>query len=185
MTMKLAFLVTTVVLLAAAIPVDAQQAENVHRIGYLSRMSASATAPWRAALLKGLRDLNWINGRNIVFEWRDARGDNQRLAELAADLVRRNLDVIVTQGGLSARFAQRLSKTVPIVMAEASAPIARGLIKSLARPGANITGLSLMPTELFGKWLELLKESTPQLSRVAVLWNPRSPASTIAWKASR
>jgi len=104
------------------------------------------------------------------------------LPDLAAELLRHKVEIVVVEGGEAARVVQQMSKTIPIVMAEATGPVERGLVQSLARPGANITGLSLSPLELIGKRLELLKEIVPKLSRMAVLWNPRSPAATLAWK---
>jgi len=107
----------------------------------------------------------------------------ERQSDLAAELLRHEVELVVTGGGGAAGAVQRLSKTIPIVMAEATAPVARGLVQSLAQPGGNTTGLSLMSPELFGKWLELLKEVVPNLSAVAVLWSPKSTTSRLGWNA--
>ncbi len=170
-------------LFALSFPAEAQQAGKVHRIGYLSVQGPDREKPRLAAFHQGLRDLGWIEGQNIAIEYRWAERKRERLPALAAELLRHKLELVVTGGGAAARAVQRASKTIPIVMAEATAPVARGLVQSLARPGGNTTGLSYMPPELFGKWLDLLKEIIPNLSRVAVLWSPKGPASRLGWKA--
>ena len=160
---------------AAAWPLAArgQQPAKVPRIGYLSPGSASAGLLSRdEAFRQGLRDLGYVEGRNIVIEDRFAEAKFDRLAGLAAELVRLEVDVIVavvTQASLAAKDA---TKTIPIVMAGVSDPLGSGLVASLARPGANITGTSSMTAEVVGKSLELLKEAISKLSRVAVFWNP-------------
>jgi len=151
----------------------AQQAGKVARIGYLSPNSASVGLLLRdKAFLQGLHQLGYIEGKNILIEYRFADEKFERLAELAAELVRLDVDVIVaavTQASLAAKAATR---TIPVVMLGVSDPVRSGLVASLARPGANITGTSSMTAEVVGKSLELLKEVVPKLSRVAVLWNP-------------
>ena len=171
-------------LLAVSLPAEAQQAGKVHRIGYLSVRGPDAEKSYLPAFQLGLRELGYLEGKNIVIEyrWAERRG-RERQSILAAELLRHEVELVVTGGGGAARAVQRLSKTIPIVMAEATAPVARGLVQSLARPRGNITGLSLMPPELFGKWLELLKEVVPNLSAVAVLWVPKNPTSRLGWNA--
>ena len=170
-------------LLALSVPVEAQQAEKVYRIGYLSVRSREREKGYLPAFQEGLKELGYVEGKNIVIDYRWVHGKRERLPALATELIRLKVELIVTGGGAAARAAQQASKTIPIVMAEATSPVARGLVQSLARPGGNITGLSLRPPEVFGKMLELLKETVPNLSRVAVLWNPKGPASTLGWNA--
>ena len=158
-------------LLALSVPVEAQQAEKVYRIGYLSVRSREREKGYLPAFQEGLKELGYVEGKNIVIDYRWVHGKRERLPAMATELIRLKVELIVTGGGAAARAAQQVSKTIPIVMAEATSPVARGLVQSLARPGGNITGLSLRPPEVFGKMLELLKETVPNLSRVAVLWN--------------
>src|SRR5215510_454765 len=170
------------VLLMACVGIaHARQAGKVPRIGFLSPFSPSATALWLEAFRQGLRDLGWVEGKNISIEYRYAEGRNERLPDLAADLVRLKVDIIVTAVTPDALAAKNATRTIPIVMAASGDPVASGLVDSLARPGGNITGLSQMNPELAGKRLELLKEIVPKLSRVAVFWNPQDQMSTISW----
>ena len=162
-------------LLAAPLVGEGQPAGKVYRIGVLINGSASVSAKRTEALRQRLRDLGYVEGTNIALEYRWNEGKPDRLPELAAELVRGKVDVIVTHGagGLAAK---RATTTIPIVMAIVTDPIGTGLVASLARPGGNVTGLSLVSTEGFaGKWLQLLKEAVPKLSRVAVLWNRANP----------
>ena len=168
--------------LAWAGAVRAQAPEKIRRIGLLSAFSPSDAAPWHEAFRLGLRDLGWVEGKNISIEYRYSEGKSDRLPELAADLVRLKVDVIVASVDVDALAAQKATRAIPIVMAAAGAPVASGLVESLARPGGNVTGLSQMTVELGGKRLELLKEMVPKLSRVAVLWEPQIAISTLAWK---
>jgi len=170
-------------LLAGPLPTEAQQTGKIHRIGYLSVRGPDREKSSLAAFHQGLRDLGWIKGQNIAIEYRWAAGRRERLPALAAELLGLKVELIVTGGGAAARAAQGASKTIPIVMAEATAPVARGLVQSLARPGGNITGLSRRSPEFFGKLLELLKGTVPDLTRVAVLWSPKHPASIVGWNA--
>jgi len=174
-------------LFALSVPVKAQEAERIRRLGFLSVFSDShsGSARWQEAFRQGLRDHGWVPGKNITIEYRWMAGKRKRLPGLAAELLRLNVEVIVVHGGAAARAVQRLSKTIPIVMAEASDALGRGIIKSLARPGGNITGLTSINAELGAKRLELLKAIVPNLSRVAVLWTPRSPASRHAWQETQ
>jgi putative ABC transport system substrate-binding protein len=159
-----------------------QQSAKLPRIGLLTVLSPSGTALWHQAFRLGLRDLGWVEGKNIIIEYRYAEGRGERLPDLAADLVRLKVDVIVTSVLTDAVAAQKATRVIPIVMASASDAVFSGLVESLARPGGNITGLSQMTPELAGKRLELLTEIVPKLSRVAVLWNPQGAASTLSWK---
>ncbi len=175
------FLILLALDVAAAIS-DAQQATKVPRIGLLSPFSPSATALWHQAFRQGLRDLGWVEGKNISIEYRYAEGKSDRLPDLAADLVRLKVDIIVAAVNTDALAAKKATRAIPIVMASAGDPVALGLVESLARPGGNITGLSQIAPELAGKRLELLKEIVPKLSRVAVLWNPQGTTSPLSWK---
>jgi len=148
----------------------AQAAAKIHRIGYLTGTTADPVAPLVRALNEGLRDLGYVEGRNVVFERRFADGRLERLPDLAAELVRLRVDVIVTGTNIQIAAAQRATATIPIVMVIAVDPVGAGFIASLARPGGNITGLSFDATrEIYGKNLALLKEMVPKLSRVGVL----------------
>ena len=170
-------------LFAGPLCVEAQKAGGIHRIGYLSVRSRENEKGYFPAFQQGLRNLGYVEGKNIIIEYRWAAGKRERLSSLAAELLRHKVELIVTGGGAAARSAQQASKTIPIVMAEATAPVARGYVQSLARPGGNTTGLSRRSPEEFGKLLDVLKEMVPNLSRVAVLWSPKAPASTFGWNA--
>ena len=158
-------------LLAAPLAAEAQQAAKVARIGYLSP-NLAASPHLREAFRQGLRDLGYVEGRNVVIEYRDAEGKLERLPALAAELVALKVDVIVAAGTPAALAAKQATRTLPIVFAAAADPVASGLVTSLARPGGNVTGLSSLAPELVGKRLELLKQAVPGVSRVAVLWQP-------------
>jgi putative tryptophan/tyrosine transport system substrate-binding protein len=173
---NVAVLAMVLVLLASAHPVGAQQA-RVHRIGFISPASPSAMAARDEAFRQGLRALGYVVGQSITIEYRWADGKNEQLPGFAAELVNLKLDVIVTHGGAATRAVQQATTTIPIVIAAADDPLAAGLVASLARPGGNITGLSIMTADLTEKRLELLKASLPGLTRVAVLWNAGNPIS--------
>jgi putative ABC transport system substrate-binding protein len=150
---------------------DAQQAKKVPRIGYLQ--IGSQLGPTGEAFLQGLRDLGYVEGKSILIEYRgDPQRSEDRLPEFAADLVRLKVDVIVALSPPAALAAKNATKTIPIVMRSTSDPIQAGFVASLARPGGNITGVTSISTDLYGKRLELLKEVIPRLSRVGVLRNP-------------
>jgi putative ABC transport system substrate-binding protein len=168
--------------LAGAGAARAQALAKVRRIGVLSSLSPSDAALWHQAFRQGLRDLGWVEGRNISIEYRYAEGRSERLPDLAGDLVHLKVDVIVTSITTDAVVAHRATKAIPIVMAGVGDPVALGLVESLARPGGNITGLSQMSSEAVGKRLELLKEIVPDLSRVGVLWNPKNASAHHVWK---
>jgi putative tryptophan/tyrosine transport system substrate-binding protein len=149
----------------------AQQAAKVARIGYLG--SNLAQAPHLTeAFRQGLRDFGYVEGRNVVIEYRDAEGKFERFPALAAELVALNVDVIVAATQLAAMAAKQATRTLPIVFTAVSDPVTSGFVTSLARPGGNVTGLSLLAPELVGKRLELLTQAVPGVSRVAFLWHP-------------
>jgi len=156
---------------------EAQQPTKVPRIGRLTAPSASAESARTEAFRQGLRDLGYVEGKNIVIEYRSAEGKLDRLPALAAELVRLKVDIIVTDGSRSTRSAKEATTTIPIVMAQDPDPVGNGFVASLARPGGNITGLSNLGPELSGKRLELLKEVVPKLSRVAVFRTSTFPGN--------
>jgi putative ABC transport system substrate-binding protein len=165
---------------AAAWPLAAraQQAGKVPTIGFLGTTTASAWGPWTAAFVQRLRELGWIEGRNLAIEYRWADGRTGRFTEIAAEFVRLKVDVIVT-GGLSAVAVKQATSVIPIVFAVAADPVGTGLVASLVRPGGNVTGLSTQAPDLVGKRLELLREAVPELRRLAILANIGYPASVI------
>src|SRR5213079_2406590 len=156
---------------AAPLAAEAQPAAKVARIGYLAT-NPEASSQVREAFFQGLRDLGYVEGRNLVIEYRDAEGKVERLPAFAAELVALKVDIIVASGTLAALAAKQTTKIVPIVFSPAGDPVGSGLVTSLARPGGNVTGLSAFAPELVGKRLELLKQAVPGVSRVAVLWQP-------------
>ena len=152
---------------------DAQQPAALRRIGVLIAVPPDDKDP--QGLRQGLRDAGYIEGRDVAIEWRSANGDYARIPELAADLVRRKVDVIVVENTRAAEAVKRLTSTIPIVLSVVADPVGSGLVASDARPGGNVTGLSFISAELSAKRLQLLKEAVPRLTRVAVLWNPDTP----------
>jgi len=180
MKKKVFCLALGIMLLALSFPVEAQQAKKIPRIGYLGAASSSANLARIEAFRQGLRELGYVEGKNIVIEWRYAEGKLDRLSELAAELVRLKVEVIVTGGPPGTRPAKEATVTIPIVMAQDSDPVGNGFVVSLARPGGNITGLSTLAPEISGKRLELLKEIVPRLSRVAVLGGSTTPGNAQA-----
>jgi ABC-type uncharacterized transport system substrate-binding protein len=159
-------------LFALCTPAQAQQSTKIPRIGILSPVSGSVFPARVEAFRQRLRQLGYVEGKNILIEYRYAEGKSERLPDLAAELVRLKVDIIVTIGPGPTLAAKKASGTIPIVFAGASDPVGTGIVSSLARPGGNITGLSLMAPDLDGKRLELLKEAFPKVARVAFLWNP-------------
>jgi putative ABC transport system substrate-binding protein len=155
-------------LIALCFPAEAQQPGKVSRIGYLITSSPAAIAPRMDAFQQGLRELGYVEGKNIVIERRHGEGKLDRLPGLAAELVRLNVDVLVTSGPTATRPAKEATSTIPIGMTFDDDPVGSGFVASLARPGGNITGLSTLAPEISGKQLELLKEIIPRLFRVAV-----------------
>jgi putative ABC transport system substrate-binding protein len=164
---------------------EAQQPTKIPRIGYLTGASLSSQSANTEALQQGLRELGYVEGKNIVIEWRGADGNRDRQRALAAELVRLKVDVIVASGGGDTRAAKEVTTTIPIVMAQTDDPVASGFVASLARPGGNITGLSTLSPELSGKRLELLKEVVPKLSRVAVFGTSSSPGNAPVLKETK
>ncbi len=164
--------------LAAPLAAEAQQAGKVHRIGYLS--GSSATAHLIEAFRQGLRELGWVEGQNIVIDYRYAEGRLDRLPDLAAELVRLKVDIIVAVAVPPAAAAKNATGTIPIVMIAVADPVGQGLIASLARPGGNVTGVTISAgLEIVGKQLELLKETVPKVRRVAILSNPANQAHAL------
>jgi ABC-type uncharacterized transport system substrate-binding protein len=166
-----------VVLLAVAVVAEAQQPKKVPRIGYLAGASHAAIAFRLEAFRQGLRELGYLEGKNIGIEYRYSEGNFRRQKELAFELARANVDVIVTSGPASTRAAKEATATIPIIMTFDSDPVGSGSVASLARPGGNITGLSTLAPEISGKQLELLKEIVPKLSRVAVIGSSANPGN--------
>jgi putative tryptophan/tyrosine transport system substrate-binding protein len=170
-------LILAAMLFALCSSAKAQQATKIQRIGYLSGSSPSTSANRREAFQQGLHELGYVEGKNIVIEWRWAHGKFDRLPVLAAELVRLKVDVIVTTGPQATRPTKQATSTIPIVMAQDPDPVGNGFVASLAQPGGNITGLSSLAPELSGKQLELLKETVPQLSCVAVFGTSTNPGN--------
>ena len=156
--------------------VSAQQAKKVPRIGVLSVTSPETIPARLGAFRQGLRELGYVEGKDIVVEYRYADGKLDRMPVLAAEMVRLNVEIILTGGSAATRPAKEATATIPIVMAQDTDPVGNGFVASLARPGGNITGLSIVAPELSGKQLELLKESIPKLLRVVVPSNPNEPS---------
>jgi putative ABC transport system substrate-binding protein len=175
-------LVIFVTLAACGAVAQAQQPMKIPRIGYQAAASPSVVAARIEAFRQGLRKLGYVEGKNIVIEYRYAEGKLDRLPALAAELVRLNVDVIVTAGPSDTKAAKDATSTIPIVMAFDPDPVRNGFVASLARPGGNITGLSTLAPELSGKQLELLKETVPKLSRVAVLGSSAEPGNAQSLK---
>lgn len=174
-------LTTVVALLLLAAPLSAEtQSGKVPRIGVLSPVFSPTSespegSPLDSALRQGLRELGYVEGQTIAIEWRWARGDAKRYPDFAAEMVRLKVDLIVAANNPAALAAQRATRTIPIVVVLASDPVGLGLVASLARPGGNITGLSIQTADTVGKRLQLLKEAIPKVSRMAVLVDPTFP----------
>jgi putative ABC transport system substrate-binding protein len=170
-------ILVAVLLLALGVIAHAQQTKKIPRIGYLSASDPATESTRSEGIRRGLREFGYIDGHNIAFEYRYAEGKLDRQPELAAEMVRLKVDIIVAAGtDRTVRAAKNATNTIPIVMmGSGSDPVEIGLIESLARPGGNITGVANLARELGGKRLELLKEAVPKLARVAVLYNPAIP----------
>jgi ABC-type uncharacterized transport system substrate-binding protein len=175
-TLLFGFSLVSALLLALSVSAEAQQSGKLSRIGFLAGASASFNSAQIKVFLQGLRELGYIEGKNIVIEYRYADGKLNRLPDLAADLVRLKVDLIVTNSAPGVLAAKKVTKTIPVVFLSVADPVGSGLVESLARPGGNVTGSTTLGPELAGKRLELLKEAFPKVSRVAVLWNPANPA---------
>ena len=177
-TTRRAFLAYGAAFLAAPLAVEAQPAGQVPRVGYIS--PGSSSEPFRQrrfeAFRQGLRELGYVEGRNVVLESRWAEGEYARYPVLAADLVRLKVAAIVTVGGAATKAAQDVTRTIPIVMSVVIDPIGSGLVTNLAHPGGNLTGTSVMANDLITKQLELIKEVAPRGSRIAILGNPDNPS---------
>jgi ABC-type uncharacterized transport system substrate-binding protein len=173
-TMKTIFLTLCAMLFALCAFADAQQPTKIARIGYLSGGFPSAGAPRTEAFKEGLRELGYVEGKNVLIEYRHAEGKLDRLPELAAELVRLKVDIIVAAGAdRTIQSAKNATKTIPIVLTGGgNDPVKSGYVESLARPGGNVTGITNLTRELGGKRLELLKEAVPKLARVALLYEP-------------
>jgi putative ABC transport system substrate-binding protein len=172
-------------ILAAPLAADAQQPKKIPKIGYLTNDSVSVDLPRRNAFKQGLRDLGYIEGQNIVIEYRVGEGHSEKLPELMAELLRLKVDVVFAFTTPGVQAAKNATKEIPIVVA-AHTPVELGVVASLARPGGNITGLSLsVGPEIFGKYIELLKETVPKLSRVAALSNPGNLTNALQLKETQ
>ena len=177
MRVKFVLFTLAAIILVYAHVAEVQQPKKVPRIGFLSGSPPSSIKARTEAFRQGLRDLGYVEGKNIVIEWRSGEGKRDRFPALAADLVRLKVDLIVTAGPLVTRAAKEATSTIPIVMAQDPDPVGNGFVASLARPGGNITGLSSLAPGLTGKQLELLKEIVPKLSRVAVCETSTRPGN--------
>jgi putative ABC transport system substrate-binding protein len=174
-------------LLAAPLASEAQQADRVYRIGILGNVPLSDPGSARlwGAFADGLRDLGYVDGRNITLENLSSEGQYERLPTLAADLVRHKVDVIVAPAVQNVMAAKQVTQTIPIVMVSVGDPVGNGLVASLARPGGNVTGTSFLTSALVGKQLELLKQITPHVSRLAFLVNPANPGLPLALEEAK
>lgn len=172
-------------MLVAASVAEAQQARKVPRVGYLAAVSASADAPRLEAFRQGLRDLGYVEGQNIQIDYRHEGLDLERLPSHAAELLRLEVDVLVTVTTNAALAAKKTTGTIPIVFMGVTDPITTGLAETLARPGGNSTGITNVAAVLAGKRLELLKETMPKVARVAVLWDRKAPGSIPQWEESQ
>ncbi len=161
-------------LLAAPLPAEAQQAGKVYRVGYLTNRPVSPATNLRLiAFREGLRELGYVEGQNLVLEFRSAKGKRERLPEVAAELVRLKVDVILVAGTRAIKAVKKATSTIPIIAGGAGDLVGTGLVASLARPGGNLTGSTRMATELGGKRIEVLKEAVSKVSRVGVIWSTR------------
>ena len=176
-------ILVVVVLLAVAVIAETQQQAKVSKIGWLSARATSNSG--QEVIVRMLRDLGYVESKNIAFEYRYANNRLDRFPALADELVRLKVDVLLTPGTPGALAFKNATKTIPILFLDVTDPVAAGLVDSLARPGGNITGFSSIEAVLAGKRLELLKETVPKISRVAVLWNPHDPSSAQQWKESQ
>jgi putative ABC transport system substrate-binding protein len=174
--------VIAVLLVAAAASGEAQQAKSIPVVGYIDAGSLATTGHRAHAFVQGLRELGYLDGRNIVIEYRWANGKLERLPGFVAELVHAKVDVIISSATPAIRSAKDQTGTIPIVMAGITDPVGNRFVASLSQPGGNITGLTHMSPDLTGKRLELLKEVAPRLSRIAVLWNPNQPGQSAAFK---
>ncbi len=175
----------TLSLLAVPLAVQAQQAGKVYRVGFLGHSTAALEANLVGPFREGLRDFGYVEGQNILIEYRWAEGKYERFPALIAELIALKVDVIVTAGTPASLAVKKAAPSIPLVMVAVGDPIGVGLVASLARPGGNATGLSSIAPELEGKRLELLREVVPKLSHIAVLWNPDNPFHAGSLKEAR
>ena len=185
MKKKITVLTLCAMLFALCLPAGAQQQAKVAKIGWLGIRPISDPGGGYEILRQELRALGYVEGKNIVFEYRSADNKPDRLPALADELVRLKVDVLVAPAGNEAVAAKNATKTIPIVFASGGDPVAAKLVDGLARPGGNVTGYTGISSVLAGKRLELLKETIPKLSRVAVLWNSKNLTSAQTWKESQ
>ena len=177
------FLIAAGALLAAPLAAEAQQAGKVFRIGYLSAPTRESVEGVLGAFLRALHELGWIEGQNVVIEYRWAEGDLERLPRLAEDLVRHNVDVIVAPAASAALAAKHATSTIPIVMIFPNDPVGQGLVSSLRQPGGNVTGTTNTPiSDMLGKRLQILKEAVPSATRMAIVYDPTDQAFSPATK---
>jgi len=169
--------------MSAPLAAEAQQSAKTPRIGVLSGVPEGS--PRNEALRQGLREFGYVEGQSIAIEWRSAHGRNELFHDLVAEMVRLKVDVIVAGNDAAVEAARKKTKTIPIVMVQGRDPVGSGFVASLARPGGNITGLSGQTIELAGKRVQLLKEAIPDLSRVAILWDPTEPAHSLLVKEAK
>ena len=177
--------VLSLLALGAPLRPMAQPSGTVYRIGFLGGGWLSTSKPNVEGFREGMRDVGYLEGRNYILDFRWGEGRNDGLAELAAELVRANVNVIVTSGEPAIGAAKQATTTIPIVMGAVGDPVGAGFAASLARPGGNITGVSNLAAEMPGKWLNLLRETDPRLSYAAVLWNPANPTHRAFWKEAQ
>ena len=177
------WLAVCALLFALRVPAEAQQQTKISKIGWLSARGAANIG--QETIVGMLRDLGYVEGKNVAYEYRFADDKLDRLPALAEELVRLKVDVLHTPGTPGALALKKATRTIPIVFSDVTDPVAAGLVDSLARPGGNITGFSSIEAVLAGKRLELLKETVSKLSRVAVLWDPQNPSSTQEWRESQ
>jgi len=168
--------------IAAPLAVDAQRPEKLYRIGMLERTSTAINAANLEGFRQGLRELGYVEGKSFVIEYRSADGRDERFPSLAAELVRLKVDLILTRGTSAALAAKNATGTIPVVITGVGDPVGQGVVASLARPGANVTGLSTLVTEIYAKRVGLLKELVPGAVRLAALINMSNPASPPQWK---
>ncbi len=179
---RIAVLVLSLLFFVAPLVANAQPARRAPRIGYLSPASLGRSAE---AFRHGMRELGYVEVQNIVIEWRFAEGQHDRLPVLAAELVRANVEIIVTDGDLATRAVRDATKSIPIVLAASADPIGTRDVASLARPGGNVTGLTNLQAGLSAKRVELLKEAMPGLARVGAIWNPGNPQAATSFKEAQ
>jgi putative ABC transport system substrate-binding protein len=174
--------VIAILILASFYPAEAQRPAKIQRIGILLPNPPSLSPMLLEAFRQGLRENGYVEGQNIEIEYRFGDGKSDQYPDLAAELVRRKVDVIVTSSTRAIKAVKNATSTIPIVMAAVADPVGTGLIASLAHPGGNVTGLSMRSPDLSGKRLQLLKEVAPRVRRVGILWNPANEGNTVSWQ---